>query len=129
MTAKFLRGVLQALVARDRTGSARAAATAEIRRSTAQTGQIPPWASSSPWESERCNHAGVARVVFLDLEDDLHQVAANIGYFVENAARRTQGRGSERLADGESNEAGAGQFTRDEQLDWSAKCKTVFQTE
>ena len=61
--------------------------------------------------------AGVAGVVFLDLEDDLHQVAADIGDLGEDAAGHAQGRGAQRFADGEADEAGAGQVARNEQQD------------
>ena len=54
------------------------------------------------------DHAGVARVVFLDLEDDLHQVGADIGDLGEDAARHAQRRGAQRFADGEADEAGPG---------------------
>jgi len=53
------------------------------------------------------NHARVARVVFLDVEDDLHQVRADVGDLGEDAARDAQRRGAERLADGEADESGA----------------------
>ena len=36
------------------------------------------------------DHAGVARVVFLDLEDDLHQVGADVGDLGEDAAGDAQ---------------------------------------
>ena len=61
--------------------------------------------------------AGVAHVVFLDLEDDLHEVRADIGDLGEDAAGHAEGRGAERFADGEADEAGAGQFARNEQQD------------
>ena len=61
--------------------------------------------------------AGVARVVFLDLEDDLHQVGADVGDLREDAAGDAQRRGAERLADGEADEARAGVLARDEQED------------
>ena len=51
--------------------------------------------------------AGVPRVVFLDLEDDLHQVGADVGDLREDAAGDAQRRRAERLADGEAEEAGA----------------------
>ena len=51
--------------------------------------------------------AGVARVVFLDVEDDLHQVGADVGDLGEDAAGDAQGRGAERFADGEAEEAEA----------------------
>ncbi len=49
--------------------------------------------------------AGVACIVFLDLEDDLHQVAADIGDLGEDAAGYAEGRGAERFADRETDEA------------------------
>ena len=52
--------------------------------------------------------AGVARIVFLDVEDDLHQVGADVGDLREDAAGDAQRRGAERLADGEADEARAG---------------------
>ena len=61
--------------------------------------------------------ARVARVVFLDLEDDLHQVRADVGDLGEDAARDTQGRRAQRLADGEADEARAGPVTRHEEQD------------
>ena len=51
--------------------------------------------------------AGVAGVVFLDVEDDLHQVGADVGDLGEDAARDPEGGGAQRLADGEADEAGA----------------------
>ena len=53
------------------------------------------------------DHAGVARIVLLDLEHDLHQVRADVGDLGEDAARDAQRRGAERLADREAQEAGA----------------------
>ena len=49
--------------------------------------------------------AGVTRVVFLDLEDDLHEVGADVGDLREDAAGDAERRGAERLADGEADEA------------------------
>ena len=57
--------------------------------------------------------ARVARIVFLDLEDDLHQVRADVGDLGEDAARDAQRRGAQRLADGEADEAGAGVVARE----------------
>jgi hypothetical protein len=51
---------------------------------------------------------GVARVVLLDVEDDLHQIGTDIGDFREDAARDPERRRTERLADREADEAGAG---------------------
>ena len=53
------------------------------------------------------DHAGIAGVVFLDLEDDLHEVGADIGDLGEDAAGDAQRRGAQRFADGEADEAGA----------------------
>ena len=61
--------------------------------------------------------AGVARVVFLDVEDDLHQVGADVGDLGEDAAGDAQRRGAERLADGEADEARAGVVQRHEEED------------
>ena len=63
------------------------------------------------------DYAGVAGVVFLDLEDDFHQVGADVGDFRENAAGDTEGGGAERLADGEADEAGAGVIAGNEEQD------------
>ncbi len=53
-----------------------------------------------------CDDARVARIVFLDLEDDLHQVGANVGDLGEDAAGNTQGRGAQAFANREADEAG-----------------------
>src|SRR5262249_42304882 len=58
-----------------------------------------------------------ARVVFLDFEDDLHQVTTDIGDFSEDAAGHAQRRGAQRFADGESDEARSGVVARNEQQD------------
>ena len=42
-----------------------------------------------------CNHARIARVVFLDLEDDLHQVRTDVGNLREDAAGDSQRRSAE----------------------------------
>ena len=54
------------------------------------------------------DHAGVARVVFLDLEDDLHQVGADVGDLGEDAAGDAQRGRAQRLANGKADEAGPG---------------------
>ncbi len=59
--------------------------------------------------------AGVPGVVFLDLEDHLHQVGADVGDLGEDAARDSERRRAQRLADGEAEEAGAGHIGRDEE--------------
>ena len=51
------------------------------------------------------DHAWIAGVVFLDLEDDLHQIRADVGDLGEDAAGDAERRGAERLADGEADEA------------------------
>ena len=61
--------------------------------------------------------AGIARVVLVDLEDDLHQIGADVGDLGEDAAGDAQGRCPERLADGEADEAGAGHIGGQEQQD------------
>ena len=61
--------------------------------------------------------AGVTRVVFLDLEDDLHEVRADVGDLGEDAARDAESRGAQRLADGEADEARPGVVARDEEQD------------
>ena len=53
------------------------------------------------------DHAGVAGIVLLDLEDDLHEVGADVGDLGEDAAGDAQRRRAQRLADGEADEAGA----------------------
>ncbi len=64
-----------------------------------------------------CDDAGVARIVFLDLEDDLHEVCADVGDLGEDATGNTQGRCAEGFADGEADEAWAGIILRDEEKD------------
>ena len=63
------------------------------------------------------DNAGVARIVFLDLEDDLHQVGADVGDLGEDAAGDTQRGCAQRLADRESDKALAGVVARNEQQD------------
>ncbi len=63
------------------------------------------------------DHARIARIVFLDVEDDLHQVGADVGDLREDAAGDAQRRRAQRFADGEADEAGAGVVARDEQQD------------
>ena len=55
--------------------------------------------------------AGVARVVFFNFENNLHQVGANVGDFRKNSAGNAQGGGAEGFADGEADEARAGIIT------------------
>ena len=54
--------------------------------------------------------AGVAGVVFLDVEDDLHQVGADVGDLGEDSTGDAEGGGAERFTDGEAEEAGSGQI-------------------
>ena len=61
--------------------------------------------------------AGIAGVVFLDLEDDLHQVGADVGNLGEDAAGDSERRGPQRLTNGEADEAGPGRLARDEEQD------------
>ncbi len=51
------------------------------------------------------DHARVARVVFLDLENDLHQVRTDVRDLGEDAAGDAQRRRAQRFADGKSDEA------------------------
>ena len=60
---------------------------------------------------------GVAGIVFLDLEDDLHEVGADVGNLGEDATRDAEGGGTQGLADGEADEAGAGSITGNEEQD------------
>jgi len=61
--------------------------------------------------------AGVAGVVFLDLEDDLHEVGPDVGDLGKDAAGHAEGCGAERFTDSEADEARTGQVARDEQQD------------
>src|SRR5262249_522593 len=63
------------------------------------------------------DHAGVAGVVLLDLEDDLHQVGADVGDLCEDAPGDAEGGGAEGLTDGKADEAGSGELPGDEQQD------------
>ncbi len=58
---------------------------------------------------------GIARVVFLDVEDDLHQVGADVRDLREDTAGDTQRRGAERFTDREADEARAGVVARNEE--------------
>ncbi len=59
--------------------------------------------------------AGVAGVVFLDLEDDFHEVGADVGDLGEDAAGDAERGRAERFADGEADEARAGVVARNEE--------------
>src|SRR5437870_8415534 len=63
------------------------------------------------------DHTRVAGVVLLDVEDDLHQVGADVGDLGEDPARDTEGGRAQRLADGEADEAGTSVVSRDEEED------------
>src|SRR6185369_7833520 len=51
------------------------------------------------------DHAGVARIVFLDLEYDLHQIGADVRNLGENSTRDAQSRSTERFTDGKADKA------------------------
>src|SRR5271170_19209 len=61
------------------------------------------------------NNAGVARIVFFNLEHDFHQVGTDVGDFGEDTARDPKRGRAERLAYGESNEARSSVVSRDEE--------------
>src|SRR5207253_2388404 len=63
------------------------------------------------------NHAGIARVIFFNFEDDFHQVRTDICDLGENAAGNAQRRGAQGLTNREADEARACVFTRNEQQD------------
>ena len=63
------------------------------------------------------DHARIARIVLLDLEDDLHQVRADVGDLREDAARDAERGRAERLANREADEAGARVVAGNEQQD------------
>ena len=63
------------------------------------------------------DHARVARVVLLDLEDDFHEVGADVRNLGEDAAGDAQGRRAQRLANGEADEARPGIVSRNEEQD------------
>ena len=52
--------------------------------------------------------AGVFRIVFRQMEDDLHQVGTDVGDLGEDTAADAQRAGAEGFADGKADEAGAG---------------------
>ena len=61
--------------------------------------------------------AGIPDVVFLDVEDDLHQVRADIGNLGEDAAGDSEHGGAERLANREADEARPGVVAGNEEQD------------
>ncbi len=58
------------------------------------------------------NHARIACIIFLDLEDDLHQVGADVGNLGEDAAGDTQCGRAQRFADREPDKALPGVIAR-----------------
>ncbi len=61
--------------------------------------------------------ARIARVVFLNLENDLHQVGADVGNLGENAASDSQRRRSEGFANGKADKARPRIVSGDKQQD------------
>ena len=61
------------------------------------------------------NDTGIARVVFLDFEHDLHEVGADIRDLSKDAAGDAQRGSAKRFANGESDEARTGEIARNEQ--------------
>ena len=64
-----------------------------------------------------CDDAWITNVVLLDLEDDLHEVGADVGDFGEDATGNAESGSAKGLADGEPDEALARVLTRDEEQD------------
>ena len=60
------------------------------------------------------DNAGVLRIIFGKMEDDLHKVGADVGDLREDTARDPERARAQRLADGEADEAGAGQFLEED---------------
>ncbi len=60
---------------------------------------------------------GIPDVVFLDVEDDLHQVRPDVGNLGEDAASDSENGGAERFADGETDEARPGVVAGNEEQD------------
>src|SRR6185436_3703393 len=63
------------------------------------------------------DHAGVSRIVLFHVENDLHQIGADVGDLGKDSAGDTERRRAQRLTDGEPDEAGTGIITRNEQQD------------
>ena len=63
------------------------------------------------------DHAGVAGIVLLDAEHDLHEVGADVGDLGEDPARDAERGGPERLADREAQERCTRRLARHEQQD------------
>ena len=51
------------------------------------------------------NNTRIAWIIFLDIENDLHQVGTNVGDFGEDPARNPQSRSSQRFAQGKAKES------------------------
>ena len=64
--------------------------------------------------------ARVARIVFLDVEDDLHEVGADVGDLREDSAGDTESRRTERLTDREADEARTRVVARNEEQNAAA---------
>src|SRR5689334_11056831 len=62
-----------------------------------------------------CDHARVAGVIFLDLENDLHQIGADIGDLGEDAAGDTESGRAQRFTNGKADETGAGIIARNKE--------------
>ena len=63
------------------------------------------------------DYAGIARIIFLDLEDNFHQVRADVRNLGEYAAGNTQSRSAQRFTNGKSDEARAGIISRNKEQD------------
>ena len=61
--------------------------------------------------------AGVARVILFNLENDLHQIGADVGDLGEDTARDAQRRRAQRFADGETDETRTRVVARNEEQD------------
>src|SRR5258708_34705085 len=78
---------------------------------------IRPPPRSTLFPSTTLFRSRVARVVFFDLEDDLHETRADVRDRREDAAGEAQRGRAERLADREADEARAGVIAGNEQQD------------
>ena len=56
------------------------------------------------------DNAGIFRIVFRQMEDDLHQVGTDIGDLGEDTAADAQRAGAERFTDGKADETGTGKI-------------------
>ena len=80
---------------------------------------VSGWANrvTSVVASAVSNNAGVLRIILRKLEDDLHEIATNVGDLGEDAAADAQHGCTKTLADGEADEACTHEFRRDEHHD------------